>query len=255
MIGICAVVPTFDRPERLAVALDSILRQTSPADAVIVVDNGTVPVVAEDLPDEVQLVRITARAGVSAARNAGVEAAEHEYVAFLDDDDRWTPTYLQEVRAAMAAHPTRPDLIIGNKHRELDGAIAPYKMIDSLERLRERLLYMNPGVAGQNLTVSRAFHLDVHPGFRTSLRASEDRSYLIDAIDLGADICLAPGAVVVKVMHPGDQLTDRTRIRTVLRFSAIYWRSMDRVARIDNARKVLHALRQRMLRRLGLERA
>lgn len=247
MIRISAVVPTYDRHDLLPMSLASILGQTSPPDEVIVVDNGRRPVPAALLPEGVRLVRIAAGAGVSAARNAGVRAAEHEYVAFLDDDDRWTPTYLAEIRAAIARHPVRPTVIIGNKHREVDGIVSPYKMIPSLEGLKDKLLYTNPGVAGQNLTVARDFHLEVHGGFRTALRHSEDRAYLIDAIDVGAEICLVPEAVVVKVMHEGEQLTDRHRIRKVLRFSAIYWRDMGRMQRIDNARKVLYALRD-MLR-------
>lgn len=250
MIPVSAVVPTFDRHELLLVAVGSILAQTEPPQEIVVVDNGLRPVPAGSLPAEVRLVRIAAGAGVSAARNAGVRAARSEYVAFLDDDDRWSTTYLEEVRRAIARHPRPPDVILGNKHRAMDGTVAPYKMIATLEGLRGRLLYMNPGVSGQNLTVARAFHLERHPGFRTSLRASEDRAYLIDAIDAGAEICLAPDAVVVKVMHPGDQLTDRPRVRTVLRFSAIYWRSMDRVARVDNTRKVLHGLRAALASRL-----
>lgn len=252
MVRISAVVPTYDRHHLLPVALNSILDQTSPPDEIIVVDNGHQPVPEDGLPHQVRLLRIAAGAGVSAARNAGVLEAQHEYVAFLDDDDRWTPTYLAEIRAAIAQHPVRPTVIIGNKHREVDGVVAPYKMIPSLEGLKDKLLHTNPVVAGQNLTVARDFHLDVHPGFRTSLRGPEDRAYLIDAIDAGAEICLAPKAVVVKVMHPGEQLTDRRRIRKVVRFSLIYWRSMGRMQRIDNTRKVLYALRDMVRRALRL---
>jgi glycosyltransferase involved in cell wall biosynthesis len=250
VIRISAVVPTFDRPERLRCAVASILGQTSPADEVIVVDNGFDPVPEGSLPDGVRLIRIPAGAGVSAARNAGAAAAIHEYVAFLDDDDRWTPTYLAEVRAAIDAHPTVPDVVLANKHREVSGVVSPYKMVASLEGLREKLLYTNPGVAGQNLTVARAFHLNEHRGFRTALRASEDRAYLIDAIDVSAEICLAPHAIAVKVMHPGGQLTDGRRIGKVLRFTTIYWRTMGRMQRIDNARKVLYGLRDRLLRKV-----
>ncbi len=242
-VRISAVIPTFDRHHLLPVALASVIGQSSPPDEILVIDNGHAPVPTDLIPRGVRLVRIRAGAGVSSARNVGVTESTHEYVAFLDDDDRWTADYLKEIRAAITAHPTRPDLVIGNKHREVDGVVSPYKMIPSLEGLKDKLLYTNPGVAGQNLTVAREFHVACHRGFRTELRGPEDRAYLIDAIDVGADICLAPLAIVIKVMHPGDQLTDGRRIRKVLRFSLIYWRSMGRMQRIDNTRKVLYALR------------
>ena len=173
--------------------------------------------------------------------NAGIEAAANEYVSFLDDDDRWTPTYLEEVRAAILSHPRRPHVVLGNKHRESRGEVAPYKMIRSLDGLRETLLYKNPGVAAQNLTLRRSFHLDVHPGFRTELHSSADRAYLIDAIDCGADICLAPRAVVIKVMHEGDQMTDNKEFQKVLRFSRLYWRSMGWHQRFRNIRRLARA--------------
>lgn len=238
-----AVIPTCDRHDLLLETVLSVCGQSSPPDDIIVVDNGYAPVAPASLPGDVRLVQIEAGAGVSAARNAGVAASECEYVAFLDDDDRWDVTYLDRVRDAIARSDARPDLVIGRKHREVGGVVTPYKMIDSLDGLRSLLLYMNPGVGGQNLTVRRQFHLELG-GFRAQLRASEDRAYLIDAIDRQANICLEPTAIAVKVMHGGPQLTDgRRRIRNVLAFSRVYWRSMERMQRIDNTRKVLYALR------------
>ena len=249
MIRISAAVPTYDRHALLPIALKSILAQTSPPDEIVVVDNGFDPVPESIIPAGVRLVRIPAGVGFGAAMNACVAEARNEYVSFLDDDDRWTPTYLEQVRAAIARHPTKPSLVLGNKHREVDGVVSPYKMIPSLDGLKDKLLYTNPGIAAQNLTVRREFHLDVHPGFRTELHSSADRAYLIDAIDSGAEICLAPEAIVVKVMHRGPQMTDGRYVRNVLRFSWVYWRDMGRMQRIDNTRKVLYWLRDRVLLR------
>lgn len=247
--SVTVVLPTYDRHDLLLRAIRSVLAQTFPPQEVLVVDNGFIRVDASALPEDVRVVRIRAGAGVSAARNAGVELAAGEYVAFLDDDDRWEMTYLSHVIAAIDSRPDRPDVVIGCKHREVEGIVAPYKMIESLDGLRDTLLYRNPGVGGQNLTVRRAFHLGMG-GFRPRLRASEDRAFLIDAIDHDADIRLEPEAIAVKVMHPGEQLTDgQHRIRNILRFSRIYWRSMGRMQRIDNTRHVLKALRDMTYRR------
>jgi glycosyltransferase involved in cell wall biosynthesis len=249
LIRISAVVPTFDRHQLLPLALQSILAQTSAPDEILVIDNGYDPVPQELVPSPARLIRIPAGVGFGGAMNAGVEAAANEYVSFLDDDDRWSPDYLEQVRAAISAHPARPDMVLAAKHREVDGVVSPYKMIPSLEGLRDKLLYTNPGIAAQNLTLARDFHLNVHPGFRTELHSSADRAYLIDAIDCGAEICLAPKAVAIKVMHPGEQMTDGPRILKVIRFSRIYWSSMGRLQRIDNARKVVYGLREMVARR------
>lgn len=242
MVQITAVVPTFDRHNLLPIALRSIAEQADPPNEIVVIDNGYSPVPAHLVPAPARLVRISPGVGFGAAMNAGVAQASCEYVSFLDDDDRWTSSYLLEVRRAIASHAGSPDVVLANKHRELQGVIEPYKMITSLDGLRSQLLYKNPGVAAQNLTVSRNFHTNVHPGFRSELHSSADRAYLIDAIDRGAEICLAPKAVVVKVFHPGVQMTDRNEIRKVIRFCRVYWPTMGRRERLRNVRRVVRAL-------------
>ena len=43
--------------------------------------------------------------GVSAARNAGLDAATGDIIAYLDSDNTWRPEYLAHVAAAFARHP------------------------------------------------------------------------------------------------------------------------------------------------------
>jgi len=43
--------------------------------------------------------------GVSTARNNGVKLAKYDYIAFLDADDSWEPTYMEEMNGLIAAYP------------------------------------------------------------------------------------------------------------------------------------------------------
>jgi glycosyltransferase involved in cell wall biosynthesis len=92
---VSAVIPTRDRPELLAWAIRSALRQTWPRMEVIVVVDGPDPDTAtylESLTDpRVRVVFLGERCGGSDARNAGVRAARGDWIAFLDDDDEWLP--------------------------------------------------------------------------------------------------------------------------------------------------------------------
>ena len=251
MISITAVVPTFDRPDLLVKAVASILRQSSPADEVIIVDNGTVPVPIGLLPSGVQLLRIAPRAGVSAARNAGASAARSDYVAFLDDDDRWDDRYLEEIRSAMDRHDESADVILARKDREVDGLVAPYKEIISLTGLRDLLMVKNPGIGGQNVVVRREFFATIK-GFRSALHGPEDRALLVDAIDHDAVIVLAPCAIAVKVIHPGEQITDGARsLQSTWRYLRFYWSSMSTWQRRRNLRRLARALCYSAGRRLG----
>jgi GT2 family glycosyltransferase len=45
--------------------------------------------------DRVKLIRMDQNLGLGSTRNVGISAAQHEFVAFLDDDDTWLPDKLE----------------------------------------------------------------------------------------------------------------------------------------------------------------
>ena len=91
--GVSVVIPTRDRPRLLADAVGSVLEQRGVELDVVVVDDAGETRAADALDGEprVRVVRHPERRGVAAARNTGIEHAEGEWVAFLDDDDLWAP--------------------------------------------------------------------------------------------------------------------------------------------------------------------
>jgi len=99
---VSVVIPTFNRARMLADAVRSALAQTRPADEIIVVDDGSTDDtrrIAESFGTPVRCLRQENR-GVSAARNAGIEAARGTLIAFLDSDDLWHP-YKLEIELAV----------------------------------------------------------------------------------------------------------------------------------------------------------
>ncbi|GAA4374177.1 glycosyltransferase [Agromyces bauzanensis] len=99
------VIPTHRRPELLRQAVDSALRQTRPFDQIIVVADGRddpASALLTELP--VEGIAID-RAGVSAARNRGIELARTDWVCFLDDDDLLHPEYLQRIELEIESDP------------------------------------------------------------------------------------------------------------------------------------------------------
>jgi glycosyltransferase involved in cell wall biosynthesis len=101
MKRVTVVIPTRDRHELVHRAAMSVLRQTGVTVEVVIVDDGSErPVVAPDDP-RATVIRNRESTGVSSARNAGIERAKYEWVAFLDDDDFWAPTKLVEQLAAL----------------------------------------------------------------------------------------------------------------------------------------------------------
>lgn len=99
---VSVVIPSKDRPELVRRAMLTALAQEGVALEVIVVDDGsTPPVVAPNDDPRVRIIRHPQAQGVAAARNRGVAEARGRWVAFLDDDDLWSPRKLAVQLAAM----------------------------------------------------------------------------------------------------------------------------------------------------------
>jgi len=96
---VSVVVPTRDRPSELSEALASIFDQSFRDLEVIVVDDGSRAAIEPLDPragSSLRVSRLEPARGAAAARNHGVSCARGRYVAFLDDDDRWLPGYLEQ---------------------------------------------------------------------------------------------------------------------------------------------------------------
>ena len=107
MPSISVIIPTYNRIETLARAIDSVLTQTHPADELIVVDDGSSDGTAAWLGEHYPQVKLIEQpnSGVSAARNRGIEATSGEWIALLDSDDEWLPKKLEKQLALLASEP------------------------------------------------------------------------------------------------------------------------------------------------------
>ena len=135
---VSVVIPTYNRARCLAEAVDSVLAQEEAEVELIVVDDGSTDGTAHMLAGYGEAIRVLRQEnrGVSAARNAGIAAAQAELLAFLDSDDVWLPGKL---RAQVDFFAARPEALIcqteelwvkngrrvnpGRRHRKRGGMI------------------------------------------------------------------------------------------------------------------------------------
>lgn len=91
---VSVVIPTYNRAHLVSRAISSALAQDFPELEVIVVDDGSTDETPRLLAqfEAVRVIRFEHNRGGAAARNAGIEAARGELIAFLDSDDEWLPT-------------------------------------------------------------------------------------------------------------------------------------------------------------------
>jgi glycosyltransferase involved in cell wall biosynthesis len=106
MPNVSVIIPAFNSARFMCEAVDSVLRQTRPAEEIIIVDDGSTDdtrVVAAALPVKYIYQK---NAGPSAARNTGLRHATGELLAFLDADDLWLP---HKLAAQLSAFENFPD--------------------------------------------------------------------------------------------------------------------------------------------------
>ncbi|MCO4100704.1 MAG: glycosyltransferase family 2 protein [Gemmatimonas sp.] len=99
MPGISVIIPAFNNGAYIAEAVQSVLSQTVRADEIIVVDDGSVDnteSVVRSIADPRVQYHWHPNSGVSSARNFGLDVATGSYIAFLDADDRWRPSMLEQ---------------------------------------------------------------------------------------------------------------------------------------------------------------
>ena len=102
------VMPVFNKREYVSDTVAAALAQSWRDFELIAVDDGS----TDGSLDAVRAfadprIRILAgaNAGPGPARNAGIEAARHEWIAFLDADDLWLPNHLAELDLVRTRHP------------------------------------------------------------------------------------------------------------------------------------------------------
>jgi glycosyltransferase involved in cell wall biosynthesis len=105
MPTISIILPTHIA-RSLAEALASIQSQTYPDWETVIVDDASTPPVVLDRPDpRIRVLRQTVSQGGAVSKNTGIHAATGEILAFLDDDDRYAPGYLERALGVLDRHP------------------------------------------------------------------------------------------------------------------------------------------------------
>jgi GT2 family glycosyltransferase len=141
---VSVVIPTRDRWELLArMGLAAALVQEAVDLEVVLVDDGSSAPPPQGLPGlddpRVRVVRHPTSRGVPAARNTGIAEARGTWLAFLDDDDAWSPhkleKQLERARASSARFVYSGVVSVDGSGRVLHGYPVPAPESVALELL------------------------------------------------------------------------------------------------------------------------
>jgi glycosyltransferase involved in cell wall biosynthesis len=110
MPTVSIILPTFNRPRFLPAAVESVLAQTFSDWELIVADDGSDGEARRYIQSltqpRVKVISLSHSGNPARVRNAGIEKATGDYLAFIDSDDIWMPRKLEKQVAALR---TRPD--------------------------------------------------------------------------------------------------------------------------------------------------
>lgn len=98
---ISVVIPLYNKEKSIRATIESVLAQTYTDYEVVVVDDGSTDASAEvvqSLMKKSNKIRLISKpnGGVCSARNRGIIESKSYYIALLDADDLWKPTFLEE---------------------------------------------------------------------------------------------------------------------------------------------------------------
>lgn len=208
---VSVVIPVHNGERFLRQAIESVLEQTCRPLEIIVVDDGSTDA-SRTIAESVPLVRYIHQdhRGVAAARNAGIEAARGELLAFLDQDDVWLTDKLRlQVDALMG---NRRLGFVLSRHRFAREPGVPVPGWCRPEWFGKSM----PGWLPSALVV-RSWVFDEVGTFDTAYTASSDADWFFRARDLGIPHEILPLELHLRRVHETNQSRDVATTKAELR--------------------------------------
>lgn len=223
------IIPTYGRSEMLSDAVDSVLRQSSTCEIVVVDDGSPVPVELPPHP-QVKLIRQENR-GPAAARNTGIAHATGEIIFFLDDDDCFRPG---RILSALRLHQSFDVVVCGS--RWMDSERGSNVVRRSARTTRDVLRPMTPHLGTTSIRRDRC------PLFRQALVASQDVDWWLRLGSLALPIGVVPSDDYLVRRHSGVRGLNSSAARLeagyeILRLNSDVLREM-RALRADRTSRV-----------------
>jgi len=180
-IFISVVIPLYNKEQTIVNTLKSVFKQKYENFEVIIVDDGStdnsISLIYEHFNDSRIRIIQQNNAGVSAARNKGVQESKGKWIAFLDADDEWMPLYLQSLVNALNKYPDAEMIGCPSLHKDFKtGKLSCNSIIDKYYKKTAKINYfINPDkMTHIGATILKKDVFFQIGGFNTSLRINED---------------------------------------------------------------------------------
>jgi glycosyltransferase involved in cell wall biosynthesis len=209
-MDVSVVVPTRNRSSLLATTLRSVLRQRGLEFEVLVVDDGSTDGTSRVIDSfgdrRLRTIHHPTPLGPNAARNRGAQESQGEWLAFVDDDDVWSPDKV--VKQLRAAVDSRADWVYAgsvnvNERLEIVHGSPP----PTPEKVVALLPRFNPiPASASNVAIRRTTFLGAE-GFNETLRTCEEWDLWL-RLAVGGAPAWVPSPLVAYRMHSGNAILD-----------------------------------------------
>jgi glycosyltransferase involved in cell wall biosynthesis len=236
MVSVSVVIATYNAAPFIEQTIESVLSQTTRADEVLVLDDGSTDDTRAVLRRYKKSVTVIEQKneGVARARNRLCSLARGDLVAFLDHDDVWHPRYLQVQRVLARDFPNAAACFTG--HMDFATAQPPAwqeaaRALDSIVIDRRQFMgeYMRDTSRFASMSycaIPRAVLADIGPEpFLPSVSGADDY-YLMNLLPLVGPVVYHPGVLVAYRFTEGAQSSDQLKncTRAVQAMSCLHGR-------------------------------
>ncbi len=204
------IVPVYNGSRYLAKTLESVLAQEYPDVEVIAVDDGSTDGSAEIIR-RFPAVRYfyQENQGVTVARNNGISRATGEYIAFIDQDDIWTPDKLAVQIDYLEKNPGTGFVLSKSRMFLESGADLPPWLKPSY--LEEEHVGFIPGTF-----LVRRNVLDMVGHYDARYAIASDTDWFSRAMDAGISMHTLPAVLLYKRVHTDNLSNEDDTIREEL---------------------------------------
>lgn len=212
------VIPCYNQGQYLDESIDSVLKQTYKDHEIIVVNDASTEEKTIEILEKakvkyptVKLINHLKNRGLSAARNTGVEAAKGEYIACLDADDKYDPTFLEKMVK-----------ILENDQKREIGVVTPWvKNFEANNNIWETSDYDPIAILSHNmLAVASIFRKEAwkaYGGYKENMKGGfEDWDFWIGLTEKGYSWKLVPEPLLYYRVKEESMFTEAAKMHTKL---------------------------------------
>lgn len=248
---ISVIIPVLNREKEIEECIRSVFDQSYPNWELLIIDNGsadrTVEICQALAAQEPRMRLLSAPRGVSLARNAGIDAAQGEYLFFLDSDDVIHPSLLETLLVAMEQHraglagTTRINIPqsywaeFAAKPRTHKG-IGKTQFLTNDQAIRAIFEYTTPMSLAGGVMVLRSLVADTR--FRPDLHIGEDFYFMYENLIKGTDVVFVDSKWYFSRIHDSNLSWDYSFQGFQSRFDRrkLVWLSEEAFGRTENVK-------------------